>query len=62
MILAASCGQLGKLMLRTDFKTENMGYWCLISSHFTWIVAPDFSNVTFTSCLRDGLFNHICPR
>lgn len=39
-MLATCCGQLGKLMLRTDFKTEDLGLWGLIlSSHSTRIVS-----------------------
>lgn len=41
MMLATSCVYLRKLMLRTDFKTEDLRLWCLIlSSNSTLIVSP----------------------
>lgn len=71
-MLATCCGQLGKLILRTDFKTENLGLWCLItSSHSTWIVSfivgqCHSSLHAFVPAvplgLEDGLSSHGCQR
>lgn len=56
-MLATCCGQLGRLVLRTHYKTEDLGLQGLIlSSHSTWILSLLLGDVILLSRPLSWLF------